>query len=229
MNDILFSFERFINLYSFAGIPGSFLGGILVALSPCILPLLPVTLGVIGEAALASKLKTFWLSIIFVAGVTVTYTALGVISAIFGIFLGRLVSPLFINLGLGVIFIFLGLSFFDLFHFSIFNINYKPRTNFISVFTLGIICGLAMIPCALPVLGTILSVISMKRNIIYAIACLISFSLGYGLVLSVIGTSVSLTRNLASKTYGIIMIKRGMGIVIIISGIYFLSNLLRLT
>lgn len=229
MNDILFYFERVIRLYSFVGIPGSFLGGILVAVSPCILPILPVTLGIIGEAALASKSKTFWLSVTFVAGVTVTYTALGVISAIFGIFLGRLVNPFIINLALGVIFVFLGLSFFDLFHFSVFNIGYKPRTNFISVFMLGIICGLAMIPCAFPVLGTILSVISMKRNMLYAAACLMAFSSGYGLVLSVIGISASLTRKIAGKTYWIIIIKRGLGVIIIMSGIYFLSNLLRLT
>jgi len=226
MFDLLVNLEIFIHNHSSWGIPASFLGGVLVALSPCILPLLPVIISIIGEAALASKTKNLYLSIVFVLGVSTTYVSLGVIAAVFGIFLGKLIPPFLIYSLLGIVFIFLGLSFFDLFHFSVFDVNYKPKTNIISVFILGLLSGLAMLPCVFPVLGTILSVLSLKKNILYSVFCLFAFSLGYGAILSLIGSSAFFVRRLSEKGRWFIIIKRGLGIIILGVGVYFLVNVL---
>ncbi|UCD16061.1 MAG: sulfite exporter TauE/SafE family protein [Candidatus Omnitrophota bacterium] len=225
--NFLISLQEFIAGYSLLGIPASFLGGIFVALTPCILPLLPVTFSIIGEAALASGRRSFLLSIIFVLGITVNYVTLGVIAAVFGVLMSRLISSFLLYLILGVVFIFLGLSFFDLFHFSVFSVNYKSRSNLISIFILGVICGLYMIPCALPVLGAILSLISLKKNIVYGIFCLFSFSLGYGLIFVLVGSSASLVKKLADKKHWVVRIKRVLGVVMILGGIYFFLNLMR--
>jgi len=218
----------FIRNYSFLGIPASFLGGILTSLSPCILPILPVTLSIIGEAALNSKLKTLLLSLIFVLGITVTYVSLGLISAVFGIFLQKILKGFIIYLVLGAVFIFLGLSFFDLFHFSVFSANRTSRINLVSIFVLGLISGFVMIPCVFPVLGTILTLISLKQNIVYGILCLVSFSMGYGLILVLIGTSSRFINKLSEVTIGVIIIKRILGIIMITGGAYFIITTLRM-
>ncbi|MBU1121988.1 MAG: sulfite exporter TauE/SafE family protein [Candidatus Omnitrophica bacterium] len=224
----LISLQEYILDYSILGIGAAFLGGIFVAVTPCILPLLPVTLSIIGEAAISSKYKSSFLSIIFVLGITGNYVTLGVIAAVFGVFLSKLIHSFFIYLLLSIIFILLGLSFFDVFHFSIFSINYKPKSTLISIFILGLICGFAMLPCAFPVLGTILSLISLKKDLLYAAVCFLSFSLGYGLVFIGVGSSASLVKKLSEKRHWFIGIKRVLGIIMIIGGVYFLLTLMRI-
>jgi len=228
MENFLVSFENIIINYSFWGLPASFLGGILASLSPCILPLLPITLTVIGTAAISSKTKSFLISLIFVFGVTTTYVILGIIAAMLGIFLGKIINSFFVYLILGVVFIFLGISFFDIFHFSIFNIHYKPKTNLFSVFILGILSGFTMIPCTFPVLGAILSLISIRKNVFYGVGCLGAFSLGYGLVLVLIGTSGSLMRKLSENKIWFIIIKKVLGLILILIGLYFMAKLFKI-
>jgi thiol:disulfide interchange protein DsbD len=222
--DFFWNIEQFITSYSFWGIPASFLGGMLVAVSPCVLPILPITLSIIGEAAINSRIRTVLLSIIFVLGVTITYVTLGVVAAFFGIFLGNIIDGLVIYLILGIICIILGIAFFDIFHIPIFSTNYKPGVNLISVFVLGILCGFSMIPCAFPVLGSILSMISLKQNIMYAVTCLFSFSLGYGIILILVGSSATLMKKLSERKHWFIMIKKVLGVIMIIVGVYFLLN-----
>ena len=220
--------EEFVRQYSAWSLPASFLGGVLVSVSPCTLPLLPITLSIIGEAALNSKSRILVLSILFVLGITFTYVSLGVTAAVFGVFIGKVIKSYMIYLGLGVIFIILGLSFFDIFRIRIFSINYRPKVNLISIFVLGVITGFSMIPCAFPVLGTILGVVSLKSNLLYGIMCLMFFSAGYGFVLACVGISAGFMKRLSKNVFWSIISKRIMGIVVILMGVYFIISTLRI-
>jgi len=220
--------EEFLRQYSAWSLPASFLGGVLVSVSPCILPILPITLSIIGEAALNSKSKTLMLSIIFVLGITVTYVSLGITAAVFGIFIGRIIKSYVIYLGLGVIFIIIGLSFFDTFRIPVFSINYRPKVNLVSIFVLGVITGFSMIPCAFPVLGTILGIVSLRSNLLYGIACLMFFSAGYGFVLFCVGMSAGFMKRLSKNHFWSIIVKRILGAVVLLMGLYFILNTLRI-
>ena len=227
MGNLLINIDMLIYNYSHWGVILSFLGGVLVTLSPCILPILPITLSVVGEASLNTKAKNFIISVVFVSGITLTYVTLGIVASLFGIFIGKTINSLLIYLILGIVFIVLGLSFFDLIHLTIFSINYRPKRTLISIFILGLLSGLSMLPCAFPILGTILTLISLRHNIIYGIACLLSFSLGYGLILFLIGSSTSLVRRLSSKGIWFIIVKKGLGLLILLTGLYFMVSVFR--
>ena len=228
MEHLFMHIENFLRQYSIWSLPASFLGGILVSVSPCTLPLLPITLSIIAEAALNSKAKITALSILFVLGITFTYVSIGITAALFGVFIGKFIKSYMIYLILGVTFIVLGLSFFDVFHIRIFSINYRPKVNLISIFVLGAIAGLSMIPCAFPVLGTILSIVSLKRNILYGIVCLMFFSAGYGFVLACVGISSGFMKKLSRNAFWSIIIKRALGVIVILMGFYFIVNTLRI-
>lgn len=222
MDNIFYFIEGLLVQNSLLAIPLSFMGGILISLSPCVLPILPITMGVIANISSKSKLNPWLLSFIFVAGVTTTYITLGVIAAVFGIFLQALLKPFIIYRILGIVCFVLAISFFELFHFSLFNVNYTPKHNEFSLYIVGLITGLSMLPCAFPVLGTILSFMSLGKNIGYAIANLTSFSLGYGLVLLLIGRSTAYIRFLSEKKNYFIIIKKILGVLMILLGLYFI-------
>ncbi len=226
MHDILINLDKFLTHSSLWGIPASFVGGVLVSVSPCVLPLIPLTFGIISQVSLQTKIKPLFLSLIFVGGITLTYIAFGIIAAIFGIFMENFINPRLIYGIVGVVFILLGISFFDIFHFPFLNFSYEPRLTVISVFVLGIISGFTMLPCAFPILGTILGLISLRHNIGYAVLTLIFFSLGYAVVFVAIGDSAAFIKKFTAKGKWLIMIRRILGIVIAAVGIYFLKHLI---
>lgn len=230
--DFLIDLEKVFTASAGWGLAVSFLAGVIVSFSPCIYPLIPITLGVVGAVSASSRTKGFWLSLVFVLGVAAVYTILGVISA----GLGVLFSTFFINpltyLFLAMVFLVLGASILGIIRLKIplFSLNYQPvgKKGFLSVFILGLVSGLALIPCNFPVLGAILSLIYLKQNIIYGAVALFLFSLGYGTLLIIIGTFSSLVRKLPKSGPWLMIIHRALGGVFLIMGGYYAVRFINL-
>ena len=89
------------------------------------------------------------------------------------------------------------------------------------------ITGLVITPCIFPVLGAILTFISLKKNVIWGAINLFCFALGYGLILIVLGTFASLISKLPKVGFWNIIVKKIIGWLLIGSGMYFLLKILR--
>lgn len=222
--DFLPDLEKIFNASPILGLGVSFLAGLLVSFSPCIFPLIPITLGVVGATSVSSRRRAFFISTVFVLGIAFTYTVLGVTAAALGIFLAKFFINPVTYLILTVIFLVLGLSLFDVIKLNIFspNVSYKRKGGWVSLFIMGVVAGLAIIPCNFPVLGAILSLISREQNLVYGGLALFLFSLGYGTLLIVLGTFTSLLRKLPKTGSWLIIIRRLLGVILIMVAGYFL-------
>lgn len=232
MVNILADLEKIFLSSPLLGLGVSFAAGIISSFSPCIYPLIPITLSIVGASAATSRVKGFYISSVFVLGLCVTYTVLGITASVLGIFLGTLFVNPFIYLMLGIFFVFLGFCVFDIIKLNLpfFSQDYKPVTTVFSIFVLGVISGLAIVPCNFPVLGAILSFMAVKHDILYGGFSLFLFSLGYGSILIILGTFSSLITKLPKQGLWLIIIKKVLGIILLVIGIYFFSksfNLLR--
>ncbi len=219
----LHSLETIFNSSPGLGLGVSFLAGVLVSFSPCIFPLIPITLGVVGATAVNSRAKGFLTSAVFVLGIALIYTILGVAAALFNVVLEKF----FVN---PVTYIFLGLFFFAMglsllgfikINFFSFTHNYTHKPTYPSIFLLGLISGLSIIPCNFPVLGSILTLISLKKDVAYGAVALFLFSLGYGSILIILGTFTSLVAKLPKRSKIAIIIHRFVGIMMLLVGVYF--------
>ena len=231
LNDWLINLEEFFVASTFLGLGISYLGGVLVSFSPCIYPLIPITLGIVGAASASTKRKGFLLSFVFILGVATVYTTLGIISSFFGVFLGNLFINPITYLVLTLIFFFLGASCFEVIRIRLpFTVSYRRwiGKGLLSLFVLGMLSGLAIIPCSFPVLGAILSLISLKGNVVYGATALFLFSLGYGTLLMILGTFSSLVRKLPKEGLWVIIIERAIGVMFGAMGIYFLLKFISL-
>ena len=217
--------------FTFLGLGVSFFAGVLASLSPCILPMIPITLGIVGAVSATTKLRGFLISFSFVLGLSVVYTLLGIVSSLFGVLLGRFfVNPITYIILAAIFFLFsaisLGLIRINLPFLS--GHTYKVKGSLVSVFILGMLSAFALIPCNLPVLGSILSLISIKQNIIWGAIALFLFSLGQGVLLIVLGTFTGLIQKLPRQGLWLIIIKKSLSVILALVGVYFFVKFIQI-
>ncbi len=133
-------------------------GGLLMNLTPCVLPMIPITVAIIGAGSQGqSKGKGIMLGASYGLGMAIAYGALGLIAALTGSAFGQLNSSWIFNAVIAVIFIFLALAMFDVFaiDFSKYqnpNKRAQQRGKIAGVFVMGIFAALLAGACVAPIL-----------------------------------------------------------------------------
>ncbi len=179
-----------------------FLFGILTSFTPCIFPMIPITLAVLGKDVHAhSRWQTVLVSHFYVFGIAITYAVLGLIAASTGSLFGSIMSsPLVLGV-VCLVFLLMALSMFGLFEFAapqnLQNSLGKIRLKgYSGAFLTGIIAGLVASPCVGPVLVGILTFVARSQNLWLGFCLLFVYALGLGQVFLVLGYSSRLTRKL---------------------------------
>ena len=205
---------------------GAFLGGVLVSFSPCVYPLVPITLGFIGVKAGSSRLRGFLLSLIYVLGLAITYSILGLIASLTGRLFGQISTHPVSFFIIGNACIITGLSFFDIINIGFTGLRLqnkiKMKGDFLSAFFLGLVSGLAVGPCIAPALGTILLYVAAKQNVFYGASLLFVFAYGMGVLLILVGTFSALFVNLPRSEIWLARLKKLSGFILLGIGEYFL-------
>ena len=227
MQNLLHSFEAYLQAGSVLTYAAVFAGGVLISFTPCVYPVLPITVGYIGGRSQGSKAKGFFLSISYVLGMAAMYAALGSVAALTGRVFGRTAASPVTNIVIGNICILMALSLLDVFHvplpgFSGRGSTGKGRGGGIGAFAMGLLSGLVVGPCTAPVLGTLLVYVGARRNVLFGTSLLFVFALGMGFLLLVAGTFTGLLANLPKSGRWTETVKKGFGVFLILAGEYFL-------
>ncbi len=172
-----------------------FLGGILTSLTPCVYPMIPITLAVIGARTKGqTKLKSFCLSFTYVLGIAVTYSLLGVGAASTGAMFGAALANIYVVTVIAILFILMGLSMYGLFEIQAPAFirdrlgSQQVGSGFGGAFLTGLISGIVASPCIGPVLVTILTWIAQSGNKALGFGLLFTFAMGMGILLILLGT-----------------------------------------
>lgn len=200
-----------------------------MSFTPCVFPLVPVVVGFIGIKAGTTRLRGFFLSLTYVTGVALTYSALGVIATSTGRIFGMISSHPVTFIAAGCVIVFFGLSMLEVFHIPFVQLVKLPDVKdrgYASVFILGIVSGFIVGPCTAPALGAILVYLTTTKNILYGAIVLLSFAYGMGLILILAGTFSAVLANLprSGKWMRYIqglgaLVLIGMGVILVITGI----------
>jgi len=202
----------------------AYFGGLLVTLTPCTYPMIPITAGVIGSSNIGGdKFRGFLLSLCYVTGMAITYAALGVFAAATGSFFGIINSNPWTYLIIGLIVLLMGLSMLDIFRLPFIAPAFSVQAGGVpGVFLTGLFSGFIAGPCVVPVVGVLLAYVASTGNMILGGLLLFVFAFGMGAVLLVVGTFSGLVASIPRSGKWMIAVKKTMGFIMILMTEYFL-------
>lgn len=192
--------ERVLKGGSFWAVVITFFGfGLLLALTPCVFPMIPILSGIIaGQKKELTKTSGFLLSLAYVLGMAITYALVGVAAALSGTLLSNaLQNPWALGIGAGV-FVLLALSMFGFFEIqlpSALQSKFTEASNrmkgghFVSVFVMGALSAVIVGPCVAPPLAAALAFIAQTGNTALGGIALFVLALGMGVPLLLVGVS----------------------------------------
>ncbi len=201
-----------------------FLGGLFSCASPCVLAIIPLVIGFIGGYAEGDTKKAISYSIVFVIGLTISFTLLGATVGFVGGFMKLFGKWGYIAIAL--VAVAAGLQLLGILNIPmpapIQKIQPKQK-GIIGGFILGLLFGLASAPCATPALIGILALASVKGNALYGATLLLFYAIGHWTLVFIAGISVGFVDKLA-KARGIgsfsTVMKKVSGVIFVLGGFY---------
>ena len=201
----------------------SFLAGLATALTPCVYPMIVITVSVFGANEVESRSKAALLSSAFVAGMVVLFSTLGMGVALTGGVFGDELSSPWVAGGIAFMLVALALSMFGAFELALpSSIQTKLAEagglGYRGAFVLGMVSSIIAAPCVGPVLGLLLPWIGTSGDIGFGAACMVAYALGLGTLFWLVGTfALSLPKSGRWMEW----VKSFFGVVLIASGLYF--------
>lgn len=190
---LLKSFEKAMQTSLFLSFLSVFLAGVLTSFTPCIFPMLPITISILGQHAdKKNRIQNFSRSLSYVLGIALTYSTLGVIAALTGSLFGSALTNKYVLTALVILFFTMALSMWGAFElqspaFIRQRFGVGKSHGLAGAFIMGMVAGIVASPCVGPVLISILSYVSTTKNIVLGFSLLFTFAMGLGLIFIVIG------------------------------------------
>jgi cytochrome c-type biogenesis protein len=194
------TFGSIIENQGWLAFPAAFLAGVISSASPCVLAMIPLVIGYVGGYAGSSQRKAVQYSLVFVLGLTITFTFLGIIAGTMGRLFGDVGS--FWKYVLPALAILLGLFLLGVFKFNPgVSERYLPKQRALwGALLMGLLFGIVTSPCATPVLAIILTLAASKQDPAYSGGLLLAYALGHWVLVLGAGISVGFAqRVLASR------------------------------
>jgi cytochrome c-type biogenesis protein len=208
-----------------------FLGGIITASNPCVLAMIPLMMSFVAgrkdEKAGVGQASLY--SFVFIFGLALTFTALGMVAALAGKMYGDVSGAW--NWIVAVVCALMGLHLMGVVTVPIPSLGGKlqPKTRgYVGALLLGLLFGLVSAPCAGPILIVLLTYLAGSgASIAWGALLLLVYALGHSVLILIAGTSMGAARTLlenkkTTRTLG--LLRRVAGFVIVLVGIYFASR-----
>ncbi|TDI80680.1 MAG: DUF255 domain-containing protein, partial [Caldithrix sp.] len=207
-----------------------FLGGLLLNLTPCVYPIIPITISFFVGQASGKISKSFFLALVYVLGMSITYSVLGVVAAMTGGLLGSsLQNPLVLGAIAGVFLLFAA-SMFGAFEIRVpaflSNMAGGSKQGVLGSLFMGLTVGIVAAPCIGPFVLSLLTYVAAKGDAFTGFLLFFVLSLGLGFPYIFLGTFSSSIKNLPRSGEWMVWVKKVFGVVMIAMAVYFINPLI---
>jgi thiol:disulfide interchange protein DsbD len=186
------AFQRALAHGAFFALAASYAFGVATSLTPCVYPMIAITVSVFGAKEAKSRVQGMLLSAVFVAGIVCLFTPMGVASALTGKGFGSALGNPWVVAGIAIVFLSLAASLFGAFEIALpeslnNRLSSVGGTGYRGAFLLGLVCGLVAAPCVGPFLFGLLGWIATTRNAGLGSAAMALYGLGLGTLFFAVG------------------------------------------
>ncbi len=204
-----------------------YVAGVLTSLTPCVYPLIPVTLSIFGAHKHETRTRAGLLSGVYVLGICTTYSSLGVFAALSGRAFGSALSLPWVSVVLALLMFALAASMFGAFELDLpHHVKHKLTSvrgaGFLPAFGMGLVAGVIAAPCTGPVLAGVLAWVSTTRSASMGFWMLFIYALGLGTLFFVLGVS---TMKLPRSGAWMETVKSVLGVALVVMGVGLLLPL----
>lgn len=206
-----------------------FVLGLGLAFTPCVYPLIPITVSFFSQQARDRKGGAFFLALVYVLGIAVTYSSLGVAAALTGkLFGAALQSPLVIG-AVVVVLLALAASMFGAWELRVpsWAMNMAgTRTGYLGSLVMGLLVGVVAAPCVGPAVVGLLTYVGQSQDPVLGFALFFALSMGLGLPYLVLGTFTGALNRMPASGAWMIGVRKVFGVLLIALAAYFARPLL---
>jgi len=207
--------------------------GLLLALTPCVFPMIPVLSSIIAGQGVSTPWRGFTLSLSYVLGMALTYALAGVLAGLSGTLLSNALQTPPVIIATASLFVLLALSMFGVYHLQLPHAwqNYfhtqaarHPGGRYMGVGLMGALSALVIGPCvAAPLAGGLLY-IAETHNVALGGSALFLMAMGMGVPLLVVGTSESILLPRAGRW--MVWVNRFFGVLLLAVAVWMVAPLL---
>jgi len=209
-----------------------FAAGLVTSLSPCIWPMIPITIGLLGGTARsdAPRSRVVGLTLTYILGVALFYSLLGLLAGLTGTLFGTVSSNPWVRFAVGNLLIVFALAMLD-----VIPIRVPQRLaawagglgggSYPAVFLLGATSGIVAAPCGAPAFGVVLTWVATTGSGILGFFYLFVFSLGMTAVLAVVGLFSGTLAALPKSGPWMVWTQRAAAVVLLLVAEYYFIQL----
>lgn len=206
--------------------------GLLLNLTPCVYPLIPITVSFFSRQTSGSQGRTFGLALVYVLGMALMYASLGTAAAALGKTFGFQLQNPWVLGGFAVILIALALSMFGLYQLQLpagLRNKARLREGWLGALLMGLLVGVAAAPCVGPVVVALAAVVSGTGNVPLGFLLFLTLGIGLGIPYIVLAMFSGAIRRLPRSGEWMVAVEHLFGFALIGVAIFFLSPVLPAT
>ncbi|HEY9448724.1 MAG TPA: cytochrome c biogenesis protein CcdA [Gemmatimonadaceae bacterium] len=221
-------------------LPAVFLGGVLTSLQPCIYPMIPITVSIVGGqtagsvdgvGATRSRGRTVALTLSYVVGLALVYALLGLVAGLTGTLFGSISTNPWLYFAMANLLILFALAMLDVLPVRVPQAVLRraseagSKGGVAGSFAMGAASGLVAAPCSAPVMAAVLTWVSLTKSALLGFIYLFVFSLGMTTLLVAVGLSTGLLTRLPRAGVWMVWVKRGFALLMLAVAEYYLIKM----
>jgi thiol:disulfide interchange protein DsbD len=209
---------------------GFFFGGLALSLSPCVYPLIPITVSYFSQGRKKASIYTLINCVLYILGLAVTNSVLGVWAALSGHMVGSFLQNPWVIIFLVCFFITLALASFGFWEFrmpaGLTRLVSKSFGGYLGTFFMGLTLGIIAAPCLGPFIVGLLTFVAEKGDALLGFVSFFVLSIGLGLPLAVLAFFSGALARLPASGDWMLWVRKFMGWVLLFMAAYFAKPLI---
>ncbi|MCU0453113.1 MAG: thioredoxin fold domain-containing protein [Bacteroidetes bacterium] len=205
-----------------------FLIGLALNLTPCVYPMLSVTVSLFGTADHQHVRGAFFKAVVYVLGIATMYTVLGVSAALSGGLFGSWLQSPWVLGGIGALLFGLALSSFGLYQLQMpywvtSRLGGQTGTGLIGLYLSGLVVGVFAAPCIGPPVIALLALVGAKGDPMFGFQAFFSLSMGLGFPYLILGTFSGLIKKIPRSGVWMVWVERVFGVILVGAAMFYLA------